>query len=57
MVGLFEKSHSECSRTHQAGWQEMVSLATQAARSYEFSEFALRKSPSTIADRSYAKGA
>ena len=54
MVGLFERSHSECRRIHQAGWEQMVSLATQAARSRDFSESALRKSLSDIAHRSYA---
>ena len=39
-------------RTHRSGWQEMVSLVTQAATDHSFNEATLRQSLSTIANRS-----
>ena len=30
-AGIISREHPECRRAHQAGWQEMVQLAAQAA--------------------------
>ena len=30
-AGILSREHPDCRRTHQAGWQEMVQLAAQAA--------------------------
>ena len=30
-AGILSREHPECRRAHQAGWQEMVQLAAQAA--------------------------
>ena len=32
-AGIISREHPECRRAHQAGWQEMVQLAAQAAGS------------------------
>ena len=53
-TGLLLCNHQECRETHEASWQEMVSLVTQAARDHFFNEAALRQSLSDIANRSYA---
>ena len=50
-AGLFQRDHQECRETHQAGWQEMVSLVTQAATAHTFNEVSLRQA---IAQRCYA---
>ena len=50
-AGVFKRDHTECRKTHQAGWQEMVSLVTQAAADHSFNETALRQSLSAIAQR------
>ena len=46
--------HQGCEETHRTGWQEMVSLVTQAAMGHSFNEAVLRQSLSAIANRSYA---
>ena len=46
-----------CRRTHQAGWNEMVQLAAQAAASRTFDEKSLRLNLAEIARRSYGHGA
>ena len=43
----------DCRRTFQAGWNEMVRLASDAARSHEFHANSLRVSLTEIARRSY----
>ena len=43
--------------THQAGWNEMVSLAAQAMASRDFDEKSLRLNLAEIARRSYGDGA
>ena len=52
-AGLISREHPECRRTHQAGWNEMVELATQAAKSHEFNPNSLQVSLAEIARRSY----
>ena len=55
-AGFFHWNHQDCQETHQAGWQEMVSLVTQATADHSFNETALRQSLSAIANRSRATG-
>ena len=52
-AGLISREHPECRRTHQAGWQEMVDLAAQAAGSPDFDENQLRLTMAAVAQRSY----
>ena len=56
-AGIISREHPECRRAHQAGWHEMVQLATQAAGSRTFDEKSLRLSLTEIARRSYGDGA
>ena len=56
-AGILSREHPECRRAHQAGWQEMVQLAAQAAVSRTFDEKSLRVTLTEIASRSYAVGA
>ena len=51
-AGIFQRDHPEYRETHRSGWQEMVSLVTQAATDHSFNEATLRQSLSTIANRS-----
>ena len=53
-AGLLQRDHPECLRTHQAGRQEMVQLAAQAASAHTFNEAALRQTLGAIANRSRA---
>ena len=55
-ASLLQQDHPECIRTHQAGWQEMVQLAAQAASAHTFNEAALRQTLGAIANRSRATG-
>ena len=55
-AGLLQRDHPECLRTHQAGWQEMVQLAAQAASAHTFNEAALRQTLQAIAQHSRATG-
>ena len=41
-AGIISREHPDCRRIHQAGWQEMVQLAAQAAGSPDFDENQLR---------------
>ena len=52
-AGILSRSHTECRRTYQAGWNEMVRLAGGAARSHEFNPNSLQVSLDEIARRSY----
>ena len=45
-AGILSREHPEYRRTHQAGWNEMVQLAAQAAASRTFDEKSLRLKPS-----------
>ena len=51
---LHRRRHQDCEETHRTGWQEMVSLVTQAAMGHSFNEAVLPQSLSAIANRSYA---
>ena len=55
-AGILSREHPECRRTFQAGWDEMVNLAAQAAASRTFDEKSLRLSLAEIARRSYGDG-
>jgi hypothetical protein len=52
-AGILSREHPDCRRTFQAGWNEMVRLASDAARSHEFHANSLRVSLTEIARRSY----
>ena len=52
-AGILSREHPECRRTYQAGWNEMVHLAAQAAASPQFDGKSLRLSLAEIARRSY----
>ena len=52
-AGILSREHSQCRRTYQAGWNEMVRLAGFAARSHEFNPNSLRVSLAEIARRSF----
>ena len=52
-TGILSREHPECRRTFQAGWNEMVRLAWDAARSHEFHPNSLRVSLAEIARDSY----
>ena len=56
-AGIISREHPECRRTHQAGWNEMVQLAAQAAASRTFDEKSLRLNLAEIARRSCGHGA
>ena len=55
-AGILTRQHSECRRTYQAGWNEMVRLTGFAARSHEFNPNSLQVSLAEIARRSYGNG-
>ena len=50
-AGILSRSHTECRRAFQAGWNEMVRLAGFAARSHEFNPNSLQVSLAEIARR------
>ena len=52
-AGIISREHPECRRTYQAGWDEMVELALDAAKSREFHANSLRIALTEIARRSY----
>ena len=56
-AGILSREHQGCRRTYQAGWDEMVQLAAQAAASRTFDEKSLRLNLAEIARRSYGHGA
>ena len=45
----------QCRRTYDTGFQEMVNLAAEAARTHQFDEKALRLTLAEIASRSYGE--
>ena len=51
---LCRRHHQDCEETHHTGWQEMVSLVTQAAADHSFNEATLQQSLRAIAQRCYA---
>ena len=52
-AGILSREHQGCRRTHQAGWNEMVDLAADAAGSHEFNPNSLQVTLTEIARRSY----
>ena len=52
-AGILSREHSQCRRIYDTGWQEMVTLAAEAAKSHEFHGNSLRVSLTVIARRSY----
>ena len=52
-TGILSREHHQCRRTFQAGWNEMVGLAADAARSHEFHANSLQVSLAEITRRSY----
>ena len=50
-AGILSREHPECRRTHQAGWNETVSLAAQAMASRDFDEKSLRLNLAEIASQ------
>ena len=55
-AGILRREHPQCRRTFQAGWNEMVELAADAAKSHEFNPNSLRISLAEIARRSFGDG-
>ena len=55
-AGILKRDHPGCLQNHQAGIQEMIQLAAQAAGAHTFNEAALRQTLGTIAQRSRATG-
>ena len=55
-AGILSREHADCRRTFQAGWNETVRLAADAAASHKFDEKSLRLSLAKIARRSYRDG-
>ena len=55
-AGLIARDHPECRRTYDAGFQEMVNLGADAARTYAFDEKSLSLTLAAIAKRSYGNG-
>ena len=52
-TGIISRAHPGCRRTYQAGWNEMVELATHAAKSHEFHANSLQVALTEIARWSY----
>ena len=53
-AGFLRKQHSPCRDIHQAGIQEMIQLAPQAAGAHTFNEAVSRQTLGAIAQRSRA---
>ena len=56
-AGILSREHPECRRTFQTGWEEMITVAAEAARTHTFQEKPLRLTLAEIAQRSYRDGA
>ena len=52
-AGILSREHPHCRRTYQAGWNEMVQLAADAAGSHEFNPNSLQVALTEIARRSF----
>ena len=52
-ASILSHEHLECRRAHQAGWNEMVQLAADAAGSHEFNPNSLQVALTEIARRSF----
>ena len=55
-AGLIARDHPGCRRTHQHGWDRMVQLTSDAARSHAFDEKTLRLSLAEIARNTFEDG-
>ena len=55
-ASILSREHSQCRRTYDAGFQEMITLAADAARIHTFDEKTLRIALVDIAKRSYGNG-
>ena len=55
-AGVLSQSHTDCRRTFDAGFKEMVKLAAEAAKTHRFDEKSLRLSPAKTARRPTATG-
>ena len=42
-AGLLTRDHPECRRTFDAGWNRMVGLAAEAAKTHQFNNNSLRR--------------
>ena len=56
-AGVLSQSHSGCRRTYESGFQEMVALAAEAARTHSRGGKTPRLSLAEIARRSHGDGA
>ena len=56
-AGVIARDHPGCRRTFDVGWDRMVDLAADAARTNNFDEKTLRLSLAEIARSSYGDGA
>ena len=52
-AGVLARDHPECRRTFDAGWDRMVRLAADAAKTHQFDEKSLRLSLAEMARNSY----
>ena len=57
MAGIMSRAYSQRLRTYDAGCQEMVRVATEAARDHTIDEKSLRLTLAEIVRRSYEDGA
>ena len=55
-AGILSREHGQCRRTYDAGFQEMITLAADAARIHTFDEKTLRIALVDITKRSYGNG-
>ena len=55
-AGILSREHGQCRRTYDAGFQEMITLAAEAARTHTFDEKTLRLALMDIAKTSYGNG-
>ena len=56
-AGIIARAHRDCQETFQAGWTEMVAIATDAARTRQFDEKTLRLTLAEIALKHHGDGA
>ena len=55
-AGLLNRDHPECLRAFDAGWNRMVGLAAEAAKTHRFNNNSLRVAMAEIARDSYGNG-
>ena len=55
-ASIIARAHRDCQETFQSGWTEMVTIATEAARTHQFDEKTLRLTLAEIARRSHRDG-